>query len=57
MTALRRGDDHDALMQVVHSYLDAGTPAKEAYQLLHSIWRELGFNNAEEGNDLQENLE
>ena len=57
VTSLQRGDDHDALLELVQRFVSAGMPPQEAYQVLHEIWLERGFNKVEEGSDLQDNLE
>ncbi len=57
LTALRRGDDHDALLELVQCYQSAGMSPPQAYQLLHGLWLQFGFNKIEEGSDLQNNLE
>lgn len=58
LTALQRGEDYDALMELVHKHRVEGLSIEAAYEALHEIWLEHGFNttSAEEGT-LQDTLE
>lgn len=58
LAALRSGEDYYALMELVRRYRVEGLSSDDAYQTLHEIWLEHGFEekNAEEGT-LQDTLE
>ena len=58
LNALRTGKDYDALMELVRRYRVQGLSHDAAYETLHEIWLEYGFDkkDAEEGT-LQDNLE
>lgn len=58
LAALQAGGDYPALMELVRRYRTEGLPAEAAYQALHEIWLEHGFDAkvAEEGT-LQDTLE
>ena len=57
LTALRSGEEDDALLELVHRHQTQGLSPQEAYALLHQIWLEFGFNKVEEGSRLQDDLE
>lgn len=57
LTALRDGEDYDALLELVHRYQAQGLPPQEAYAILHQTWLEFGFDKIEEGSRLQDDLE
>ena len=57
LVALRAGQDHDALLDLVHHHQTRGLSPQDAYQVLQQLWLELGFDRAEEENSLQDNLE
>jgi hypothetical protein len=57
LAALHRGDDYDALLELVHRHQSQGLPPQDAYQILQQIWLDFGFNKIEEGSDRQNNLE
>ncbi|HKI34943.1 MAG TPA: hypothetical protein VKA46_24010 [Gemmataceae bacterium] len=58
LTALRAGKGYHALMELVRHHRVQGLSVDAAYQALHEIWLEHGFDNevAEEGT-LQDTLE
>ncbi len=56
-TALGEGKDHDALLELVNRYQAEGLSSQEAYQVLHQLWLECGFNDVEQPSALQDNLE
>lgn len=58
LAALRRGEDYHALMELVRRHRSEGLSIDAAYEALHEIWREHGFDatEAEEGT-LQDTLE
>jgi hypothetical protein len=56
LTALRTGDSFDALMQLVRLHRMRGLSTECAYETLHQIWLEHGFN-ATEGEMWQDVLE
>lgn len=58
LTALRGGEQYDALLELVHHHQAQGLPPQEAYEILHQIWLEQSFNEkeAQEGT-LQDTLE
>ena len=45
--ALRGGKDYHALMELVRRYRVEGLSVDSAYQALHEIWLECGFDKAE----------
>jgi hypothetical protein len=58
LTALRAGMGHDALMELVRRYRVQGLSVEAAYQTLHDIWLENGFDKKEvEDGTLQDALE
>jgi hypothetical protein len=57
LTALRRGDDHDTLLESVHQALERGLAPRQAYNALHQLWLDLGFNRSDEESALRDNLE
>lgn len=58
LTALQRGEDFHALMELVRRYRAEGLSIEATYECLHEIWLGYGFNTmaAEEGT-LQDALE
>lgn len=58
LNALTAGEDYEALMESVRRYRVQGLSQDAAYETLHEIWLEYGFNKkeADEGT-LQDNLE
>ena len=56
-TTWKAGADHDALLELVHRHQAQGLSAQEAYRMLHQLWLECGFNDAERSDPLQDNLE
>ena len=57
LNALRSGAGHDALLDLVHRHQAKGMSPQEAYRVLQQIWQESGFDGAEGGGTLQDNLE
>ena len=57
-SALREGENSDALMMLVRRYRAEGLSVEATYEVLQQIWREHGFDMkpAEEGT-LQDTLE
>jgi predicted outer membrane lipoprotein len=51
LTALGAGEDYHALMEVVRRHRTQGLSVAAAYEVLHGIWLEHGFdkNEAKEG--------
>lgn len=58
LTALRGGEDCNALMELICRHRAGGLPLDAAYEALHEIWLEHGFDTtvAEQG-ALQDTLE
>ncbi len=58
LTALRAGENYAALMDLVRRHRAEGLSVESAYEALHEIWLEHGFDTkeAEEGT-LQDTLE
>ena len=58
LEALRRGEHYHALLELVRRYRAEGLSIDAAYEALHEIWLEQGFDTkaAEEGT-LQDTLE
>jgi hypothetical protein len=58
LAALHAGKDYHALMELVGRYRAEGLSVDAAYEVLHEIWLEHGFDTkaAEEGT-LQDHLE
>ena len=52
--AWKAGEDHDALLELVHHQ---GVPPGEAYQILHQLWLECKFDDVERSSTLKDNLE
>lgn len=57
LTALRAGEDYHALMDLVRRHRSQGLSVDAAYEALHQIWLEHGFDKHGEENALQDNLE
>jgi hypothetical protein len=57
LAALRGGEGHDALLKLVHRHQAQGLALQEAYEILHQLWLEFGFDKIEECSDLRDNLE
>lgn len=57
LTALRAGEDYDALMELVRRHHSQGLSINAAYEALEQIWLEHGFNEGGEGGAFQDNLE
>lgn len=58
LTALRHGEDYDALMELVRKHRAEGLSSDAAYEALHEIWLERGFNTTTaEERTLQDTLE
>jgi hypothetical protein len=53
---LRAGVSYPSLMELVHRHRAKGLSVDAAYDALHQIWLEHGFDEAESGN-LQDTLE
>jgi len=57
LAALRRGEDYDALMELVRRHRSQGLSVDAAYEALQQIWFEHGFDEQREESALQDNLE
>ena len=57
LTALRGGEDHDRLLELVHRHQAGGTTPQMAYDILERIWLDFGFNDSDEQSELRNNLE
>ena len=57
LTALRGGEGHDQLLELVHRYQAAGMTPQAAYDTLERIWLDFGFDESDEESDLRDNLE
>ncbi|HEV3255303.1 MAG TPA: hypothetical protein VG013_00355 [Gemmataceae bacterium] len=57
LAALRGGQNHDALLELVHRHQAQGLTPQEAYQIMQQLWLDFGFDKAEEGSGLQDDLE
>lgn len=57
LTALQAGRDYDALMELVRNYRNQGLSSDAAYEALHEIWLEFGFDKIVEGSRVQDELE
>lgn len=57
LKALRSGEDHRSLLELVHRHQAQGMTPRESYNVLEEIWLELGFAETEEGGPLRDELE
>jgi hypothetical protein len=57
LKALRAGQDHKALLALVHRHQAQGMAPRDSYNVLEGIWQELGFADTEEGGPLRNDLE
>ncbi len=57
LTALHAGEDYHALMALVRRHRAQGLSVDTAYEALHQIWLEHGFDKEGEGSALKDNLE
>jgi hypothetical protein len=57
LKALRAGQDHKALLALVHRHQAQGIAPCDSYNVLESIWQEPGVADAEEGSPLRDELE
>lgn len=57
LKALRGGEGHDQLLELVHRHLVAGMAPQMAYDTLEGIWLDFGFDDSDEQSDLRDNLE
>jgi hypothetical protein len=57
LKALRAGQDHQALLALVHRHQAQGMAPRDSYNVLEEIWQELGFADTEEGGSLRDELE
>jgi len=57
LAALQAGADYDTLMGLVRRHVSEGLSVDAAYEALHRIWLEHGFNQGGEGGAFQDNLE
>ncbi len=57
LKALRAGQDHKALLGLIHRHQAQGMVPRDSYNVLEEIWQELGFANTEEGGPLRDELE
>jgi hypothetical protein len=55
--AWRAGEPYDALLAIAHAHIVGGTPVLDAYQRLHELWQECGYDSADESCPLQDNVE
>ena len=56
-TAWKGGESHDALLELVHGHMARGMSAQDAYHMLHKLWQECGFDDADEPCSRQDQLE
>lgn len=57
LAAWKAGQDHDALLGIVHRHQGKGVSSQEAYEVLHQLWLESDFNDVETTGTLQDDLE
>lgn len=57
LAALRAGESYEMLMDLVCRQHSQGLSVDVAYEALEQIWLELGFDEKDDGGDLQDNLE
>lgn len=57
LTALRAGEDYPALMDLVRRHRSQGLSVDAAYEALHQIWLEHGFDKEGDSSIRQDNLE
>ncbi|HZZ82191.1 MAG TPA: hypothetical protein VFE62_27080 [Gemmataceae bacterium] len=56
-TAWRAGGHHDSLLALVRRYQEQGLGARDAYDVLHQLWLDNGYDDCEGTSPLQDNLE
>lgn len=56
-TAWKAGVDHDSLLVLAHRFQDQGLGLREAYDILHQLWLDNGYDDCEGTTPLQDNLE
>ena len=57
LTALRAGKEYEELLELVRRHHSQGLSVDAAYESLHQIWLEHGFNERDEEGAFQDNLE
>jgi hypothetical protein len=57
LAALKGGQNHESLLELVSRHQTRGLAPEQAYQDLEQLWLEFGFNQTDEGGSLQDNLE
>lgn len=55
--ALKKGEDHEKLLDLVRCHHQKGVSPEQSYQTLQDIWEEFGFDDSDEESELRENLE
>jgi hypothetical protein len=55
--ARRAGQDHKALLALVHGHQAPGMAPRDSYDVLEEIWQELGLADTEKGGPLRDELE
>ena len=57
LAALKSGQDHHALLDIVRRHHGQGLTPEESYKLLEQIWLESGFSGTDETSPLRDELE
>ena len=57
LAALQAGKDHRALLEIVRRHHGREETGKEAYEALEQLWRDLGFDEADQDSPLRDELE
>lgn len=57
LSALKGGKGYQTLLEMVRRFQKEGLLQQQTYDDLQEIWLEFGFDNRQDGGDLQNNLE
>jgi hypothetical protein len=57
LTALRSGQGHGPLLDLVRRYRAQGMTVEEAYDILEGIWLDFGYDDSLEESPLRDDLE
>ena len=57
LTALRSGQEHGHLLDLVRRYRAKGMTAEDAYDILEVIWLDFGYDDSQEESSLRDELE
>jgi hypothetical protein len=55
--ALTKGANLDRLVELVDQHFAQGMPRRDMARILHELWLELGFEDAQRPDSVQESLE